>query len=97
MNTVKISLPDSWLSDVVIDREIHNSLGANTVWGRIAANMKNRNGRGSLVIDLNENELAEIIEDCRFYSEGFYESSIEAPYKYVLKKVLAKQTELTNH
>ena len=94
MQTVTISLPGSWLDDVVSAREVHSSLGPHTVWQRIANNVQNVNGRGSLVIDLNESELVEIIEDASFYSEGYYESSIEQPYKYLLKKAQAKLAEL---
>jgi len=94
MQTIQISLPASWLDDVVVHREVHNSLGPHTVWGTIAANYKHTNGRGSLVIDLSKSDLEQIIEDADFYSAGYYEASIEQPYKYVLKKARAKLTEL---
>ena len=94
MQTVKMSLPGSWLGDVVNDREVQGSLGWDTVWGRLANNYDNRNGRGSLVIDLNETELLEIIDDAYFYSIGHYDADIEQPYKYVMKKAQAKLAEL---
>jgi len=106
---IKVSVPESYWSDAIENREMHlhpcypahvkigNALLAKGFMveedlANWETNKPTRKGR--LVIDLTEDEIQELIEECSLWSQGHYDADIERPFKYFGSKLKEKLATL---
>lgn len=97
MNTIKVSIPESFWDDAIWNRELHQHdfLPAHQKIGKALEAIGWKRKR--LVIDLTEDEILELIEECSYYSQGHYDSDLERPYKYFGSKLKEKLATLKSN
>jgi len=94
MTTIRVSVPESYWDDAIWNRELHHHdfLPAHQKIGK--ALEANGWKRKRLVIDLTEQDIKELIEECSHYSQGHYDADLEQPYKYFGGKLKEKLATL---
>jgi predicted N-acyltransferase len=92
MTTIRVSVPESYWDDAIQNRELHQHdfLPAHQKIGK--ALEANGWKRKRLVIDLTEEDILELIEECSLYSQGHYDADLEQSFKYFGGKLKEKLT-----
>lgn len=105
MNTIRVSVPESYWSDAIEYRQMHLEpcYPAHVKIGKMLlaksfmveddpANWETNKAtrRGRLVIDLTEAEIQELIDECSLWSQSHYDADLERPFKYFGSKLKEK-------
>ena len=109
---IKVSVPESYWSDTIQNRELHLNefLPAHAKIGNALlakgfmvkedpANWETNKPtrRGRLVIELTQADIEELIQECSFYSQGHYDAAFEKPFKYFGSKLKEKLATLKSN
>jgi hypothetical protein len=109
---IKVSVPESYWSDAIQNRAMHldESLPAHAKIGNELlargfivkddpanweTNLPTRKGR--LVIELTLSDIEELIQECSYYSQGYYDADMEKPFKYFGNKLKEKLAALKSY